>query len=236
MALSDKILAEVSKQRTANQEARENDQLNRAGKGRVPFQLTTRKRLADSDQRVLVFRCNPGDISYEHPQRGATQDVKTGKVFYYWRNRTKKSHWDLPAITFTFQSGNIRPIVITKTEGVVVGVGSNQTFEPEGIQNFYEYMSIYDEEKVLSTGVNAGSPNFVIIRQHSYIYPNLLLEGFFDPTQPISYTESSKESPMITWQGRFLVHDSFPPFNSLAFQKTFGTQFLSGVNISDTEI
>ena len=147
------------------------DAENRASEKRNPFIMYTELRKSQSQTRKLIFRCNPSGIAYSHPQRGATQDVKNGKVFYFWRQKKagSLSHWDLPAITFSFKSGNIRPMI---EEG-------DQVYLPEGLDNFYEFMSILDEEKQLKD----GSPNFVVIEHHSNIYPSLILRGFFDPAQ-----------------------------------------------------
>jgi hypothetical protein len=172
-------------------------------------------------RKSIIFRCNPNKVDYEWPIRGATQNVKSGKVFYFWRNKDKRSHFDLPAVTFGFQSGNI--VVLSDNFDPNE---SPKLYVPEGLDNFHQFMSIVDEKKMLSD----GTPNFITITHHSAIFPNLSLTGFFDPSSPITVSESVEEPSLITWSGKFLVHTSEPRFNSAAFAKTFGTVFMTTRN------
>jgi len=194
------------------------DQTNRTTMFRTPFIMdcvSWRKK----SRKQIVFRCNPNKVDYEWPIRGATQNVKSGKVFYWWRNKDKGSHFDLPAITFGFQSGNI---MVLKDN--FDPKQSPDLYVPEGLDNFYQFMSIVDEKKMLDD----GTPNFITITHHSAIFPNLQLIGFFDPSSPITVSESVDEPSLITWSAKFLVHNSEPRFNNAQFAKAFSTKFTDG--------
>jgi hypothetical protein len=211
------------------------DLSNRANFLRNPFTMdcvSWRK-----SQKKIVFRCNPNKIGYEWPIRGATQNVKSGKVFYWWRNKAKQSHFDLPIITFGFQSGNI---AILSRKGAEIpedlksippkgGFASElDVYMPEGLDNFYHFMSLVDETKILTP---SGNPNFVTITHHSEVFPSLILTGFFDPSTPITVSESTEDTAHITWEAKFLVHYSEPRFNSASFAKTFSQYFTNQRNL-----
>jgi hypothetical protein len=206
MALADDIIRTISqKAATAGSTNNSNvDSENRALQlFRTPFIMSCKSWDNATPKRKIVFRCNPGQVNYEFTQRGGTQDVKSGKVFYFWRNRDKQSHWDLPSFTFHFQSGNIRPM-IEKGDDVYL---------PEGLNNFYTYMDLIDEVKLLPD----GSPNWITIVHHSNIFPSLYLEGFFDPATPLTFDETAEAASLVEWQGKFLIHYSNPAFNSTSF-------------------
>ncbi len=192
---------------------------NRTEYFRTPFTMTTVARQKDNTRIKLAFRCNPSQVSMSFPQRGGTQDVKGGKVFYYWKNQKKKSHFDLPAFTYTFQTGNIRPFIMSasSTNSVPGGI-----YLPEGLNNYYEWMSMYDEDKILAD----GSPNFVIIEHRSSIFPYLQLQGFFEPNSLGEIVEEATNSPTFSWTAKFLVHSSQPEINSDAFRTRFKNIYL----------
>jgi hypothetical protein len=194
------------------------DQLNRTTMFRTPFIMDCVSWRKQS-RKSIVFRCNPNKVDYEWPIRGATQNVKSGKVFYWWRNKDKGSHFDLPAITFGFQSGNIMVLSDNNDPNQ-----SPTLYTPEGLDNFYQFMSIIDEKKMLDD----GTPNFITIVHHSAIFPNLSLTGFFDPSSPITVAESVEDPSLISWSAKFLVHTSTPRFNSAQFAKAFSQKFTDG--------
>ena len=186
------------------------DNSSRATHARTPFEMdcvTWRKK-----KKKIVFRCNPSDYNISFPSRGSTQNVKSGKVFYWWKNSIKNSHFDLPDITFTFQTGNIVPIL---------GEG-DAMYVPSGLNNFYEFMSLIDEDKMLAD----GTPNFITIQHHSAAFPNLTLTGFFDPSKGVGIKETAGDS-VLTWDHSFFIHDSIPKMNSASFASAFQNKFLS---------
>lgn len=194
------------------------DQSNRTALFRIPFTMDCVSWRKES-RKSIIFRCNPNKVDYEWPIRGATQNVKSGKVFYWWRNKEKGSHFDLPAVTFSFQSGNI---MVLKDN--FDPQKSPDLYTPEGLDNFYQFMSIIDEKKMLDD----GTPNFITINHHSAIFPNLSLTGFFDPSSAITVSESVDEPSLITWSAKFLVHTSVPRFNNAQFAQAFAKTFSSG--------
>lgn len=188
------------------------DNLSRADWYRTPFQMDCVSW--QKEGRKIVFRCNPEDVHMSWPQRGSTQDVKVGKVFYWFRNPLKKSHYQTPIFTFTFQTGNIVPIR-TNSSNV-----EEPLYIPSGVDNFLEFMSLHDEVKILAD----GTPNFIRINHHSALFPNLTLIGFFDATKDIAIKETAGDS-VIKWEGTFFCHDSIPSFNSSSWHTTFRTYF-----------
>ena len=191
------------------------DKANRTHMFRTPFVMDC-VSWRRQNRKSIVFRCNPNKVDYEWPIRGATQNVKSGKVFYWWRNKDKKSHFDLPSVTFGFQSGNI--VVLSDNFDPRQ---APTMYVPEGLDNFHQFMSIVDEVKMLDD----GTPNFITISHHSAIFPDLSLTGFFDPSSPITVSESAEDPSLFSWSGKFLVHTSEPRFNSKNFQKHFGLVF-----------
>jgi len=166
----------------------------------------------------LVFRVNPNEVSFSMKIRSVHQDVKHGKVYYYWRNTTNKkrgvTHFYEPEVSFNFQSGNIRPIV---------NVG-DAVYLPENLDNFFLFLKLMDEDPLYG-----NQPNFVRIRYHSNIFPNILLEGFFEPET--SWVDSAENpSSVNSWSARFIVHSSIPALSKGGYEalKTMFTNELNG--------
>ena len=203
------VAAQIEEQR--NKVKNNAEQLNRANFFRIPFVLDCVKWRQETIKRKLVFKCNPSDVNFSFPLRGATQKVKIGMVFYWWKNAIRNSHFDVPVVTFTFQSGNVVPMR---------GNNPDTLYIPEGVDNYYEYMSLIDEDRMLSD----GTPNFVYIQHNSAIFPSLQLTGFFDPSRETTVKETAGDGH-FSWEGAFFVHDSTPAFNSGNFAQQFKTIF-----------
>ena len=92
-----------------------------------------------------------------------------------------------------------------------------QPVVPEGLDNFYEFLALVDEQKILSN----GAINYVYIMYNSRMFPNLTLAGLFTP-DGVSWTDSSDDPNQVTgWGANFTVYDSYPRMNDLASLRRF---------------
>jgi hypothetical protein len=150
-----------------------------------------------SEPKSIKFRCNPSDVSWTMPQRSVEQKTKAGTVLHAWNDNVRKTYFDEPVLTFKLQSGNILPTrSILNPRGVV----------PDGLNNFYEFMSLVDEIKVLDD----GRANLCYINYNSLIFPQITLWGFWQPAG-ISFTDSASNHAQVNeWTASFTVYKSFP--------------------------
>jgi len=179
---------------------------------RQPFIMSCKKWLDGPERKKLAWRANPGQINYSFATRGSKQQVAEGYVFYFFKSAIRKTHWDLPVLKIQFQTGNIRPFIEDEKGEIIL---------PDGIQDFYTFKSLYDEDKMLVD----GSPNFITIEHNSNIYPSLVMEGLFDPEERLEYDESAEDGTSITFTLSFYVFSCTPGFNSEAFKSTFPQTF-----------
>lgn len=150
-----------------------------------------------SEPKSIKFRCNPSDVSWTMPQRSVEQKTKAGTVLHTWNDNDRKTYFDEPVLTFKLQTGNILPTrSILNPRGVV----------PEGLNNFYEFMSLVDEVKVLDD----GRANLCYIDYNSLIFPHIRLWGFWQP-KGISFSDSAQNHAQVnSWTASFTVYKSFP--------------------------
>jgi|GEM_PF-4236145 len=212
----------------------------KSNRPRVPFILTCQKWL--EEQRYLIASVNPSEIGWRLPQRAASQKTRIGEIVHYWRDRFRGTFFDEPQLSITFQSGNImpmrtKPLKRTGTKRQVVRtsqrlrdgtlyeqeevqnvplLGPDDTEEtplmPPGLDNFYEFIELIDEQKILPT----GETNLVYIIYNSRIFPNLTLAGLFTP-DGASWSDSANDPNQVNgWTATFTVYDSFPRLNDKA--------------------
>lgn len=82
---------------------------------------------------------------------------------------------------------------------------------PQGMQNFYEFLSLVDEQKILDT----GDVNYCYIMYNSRMFPNLTLAGLFTP-DGVSWSDSADNPNQVNgWSANFTVYDSYPRLNDL---------------------
>lgn len=150
-----------------------------------------------SEPKAIKFRCNPSDVSWTMPQRTVEQKTKAGTVLHAWNDNDRKTYFDEPVLTFKLQTGNILPTrSILNPRGVV----------PEGLDNFYEFMSLVDEVKVLDD----GRANLCYIDYNSLIFPSIRLWGFWQPSG-IAFSDSATNHAQVnSWTASFTVYKSFP--------------------------
>ena len=147
--------------------------------------------------KAIKFRCNPSDVMWTMPQRSVEQKTKAGTVLHTWNDVERNSYFDEPTLTFKLQSGNILPSrSITDPNGSI----------PAGLNNFYEFMSLVDEVKVLDD----GRANLCYIDYNSLIFPKIRLWGFWQPNG-ISFTDAAENHAQVNnWTASFTVYKSFP--------------------------
>lgn len=145
-------------------------------------------------KKAIKFRVNPSEVSWTMSQRSEEQKTKAGTVLHVWNDNERKTYFDEPVLTLSLQSGNILPIrnILNPSEPVI----------PEGLNNFYEFMALVDEVKVLDD----GRANLCYIEYNSLIFPKIRLEGFFSPSG-ISFSDSSTNPAMVNnWTASFTVY------------------------------
>jgi len=131
------------------------------------------------------------------PQRSVEQKTKAGTVLHVWNDQTRNSYFDEPTLTFNLQSGNILP-----TRSILEPRGS---ITP-GLNNFYEFMSLVDEVKVLDD----GRANLCYIDYNSLVFPKIRLWGFWQPSG-ISFSDKAENHAQVNnWTASFTVYKSFP--------------------------
>ncbi len=148
--------------------------------------------------KAIKFRCNPSDITWSMTQRSQEQKTKAGTVLHVWNDHDRKTYFNEPVITLNLQTGNILPVrnIFAPSEPVV----------PEGLNNFYEFMALVDEVKVLDT----GRANLVYIDYNSLIFPKIRLWGFFTPNGISFSDKASNPATVNSWTASFTVYKTEP--------------------------
>jgi len=149
------------------------------------------------EPKAIKFRVNPSDVSWTMAQRSQEQKTKAGTVLHVWNDNERKTYFDEPVLTINFQSGNILPTrSLLDFQGTI----------PEGLVNFYEFMALVDEVKVLDD----GRANLCYIKYNSLIFPSITLWGFWQP-QGISFSDqASNHAQVNNWSASFTVYKSTP--------------------------
>jgi len=81
---------------------------------------------------------------------------------------------------------------------------------PSGLKNFYEFLDLVDEQKIL----DSGDVNFVYLVYNSRIFPSITLAGLFTP-EGVSWTDSSDNpNQIMSWSANFTVYDSYPKMSN----------------------
>jgi hypothetical protein len=202
---------------------------------RNPFILTCQQWI--EEERYIIAAVNPSEIQWRLPQRAAAQKTRVGEIVHYWRDRFRGTFFDEPQLSIQFQSGNImpmrtKPLVRTgqrqqvvrtakpladgtryEQEEVInvpiVGPDQEDVRVPPGLDNFYEFLQLVDEQKILDN----GDINYVYIIYNSRIFPNITLAGLFTP-EGVSWSDSAGEPNQLNgWSATFTVYDSYPRLN-----------------------
>lgn len=149
--------------------------------------------------RYLVLRCNPSEVQWRAPQRAQEQKTHNGTILHVWRDPVRRTYFDELQLSINFQAGNIMPME----------TGTSDLKIPPGLHNFYTFLELVDEQKIISTGDGFGQTNFVYIWYNSLIFPQITLAGLFTPEGP-SWTDGSQDPANMTWSANFTVYHSYP--------------------------
>jgi len=92
---------------------------------------------------------------------------------------------------------------------------------PGGLHNFYAFLSLVDEQKIIKEGKSKGKINYVYMMYNSRIFPNMTLVGLFTP-DGVSWTDAADDPNKVNnWTANFTVYDSYPRLNDLSTLNTF---------------
>jgi hypothetical protein len=208
---SDRILQQLTSlgafsDRTSEIESARLARGQRVSREFIPMIITTDQQVTLGDRgKYILFWSGPQNTTWTFQQRGVTQQTRTGYIAHYWLDNKRTTFFDDPSVSFTFQTGNIMPV----REAVRADGTASLIFLPPGLLDYYDFFSLLDEPKILSS----GRPNFVNIVYHSLLYPTILLRGFFEPESPITVTEDAQKPASVTWAATFRVSQSNPPLH-----------------------
>ena len=77
---------------------------------------------------------------------------------------------------------------------------------PPGLDNFYEFLALVDEQKILDN----GDVNYCYIIYNSRMFPNITLAGLFTP-DGVTWTDTSDDPNQVNaWTANFTIYDSYP--------------------------
>jgi hypothetical protein len=165
-------------------------------------------------RRFIYCRVNPAQISWSVALRVADQKTLAGTVQHAWRPAAgvrRRTYFSEPVLGITFQSGNIMPVVtVDGSDQNVLGLAQVQM--PTGLQNFYDFMDLVNDSRILDDETAARQTNVVYIMYTSKLFPSMVLAGMFDPSG-ISLTESATDPNQVQWTCQFTVYDSYPRFD-----------------------
>lgn len=193
--------------------------------------------------QALVFRCNPSEVQWRMPQRSSEQKTRYGSVLHVWKDRPRNTYFDEPVLTFTFQSGNIMPIPTgtnAQLNGIAGGDADPGPEVPQGLANFYYFLDLVDDQKILSDGDGFGMTNFVYISYNSPVFPAITLAGLFTP-DGVSWNESAADPLNLTWTASFTVYHTAPEMRGSDLVRAFrsagfaGRGQIQGSNLSNAD-
>lgn len=171
---------------------------------RNAFYITTEEWLQTN--RLLTFWINPSETQWRIATRTSIEQIQGGAVHHEWRTtevtgtQPDASKFDMPTISFAFQSGNI----------TLTSYGENENQMPPGVDNFYDFLEVLNQPTMTKT----GAPNYVNIYYATHLFPEIYLQGYFS-ADGVQWTETADNPNMITgWGASFIVFSSNPPLTS----------------------
>ena len=162
--------------------------------GRIPWIISTIEHIRNG--KGVVFAANPRDVTWNMGLRETLTKTATGTVTHFWRHPQRQTGFDEFKLTLNLQSGNLLPYT-----------GANgQSRVSQGLLNFYDFMNIVDAPRL----TEQGEINYVTIRYHSTLFPELTLLGMIDPSG-IRFTDSASSPHEVqSWSVDFIVQDTQP--------------------------
>lgn len=167
------------------------------GYKRVPFTMTCSSWQKRAEPKYIVWKVNPGDTAWTLGQRSSEQKTRMGTVLHVWKDNIRGTYYDEPILDINFQSGSIMPV--RSENGQVYRINT-------GLKNFYEFLSLVDEQKINAD----GTANMIHITYSSNIFPVMVLSGLFSP-EGTSWNDTSQEPYDVSgWRARFTVRKTYP--------------------------
>lgn len=161
---------------------------------RSPWVMSTVEMLKAGEG--ILWRVNPSDIGWDMPQRSTLMKTMQGTVLHVWPKSGRNTFFDEINLTLNLQSGSIMP-QMSSDYGKTVS---------DGIKNFNAFLTLYDSPKITKD----GRPNYVIIKYHSHIFPDITLMGWLDPSG-IKFNDTAAEPGKVeSWSVGFTVLYTIP--------------------------
>lgn len=173
---------------------------------------------------TIVWYANPKSVDWSISQRGMEAKTKSGTVLHIWRDRLRKTDYEDPKITLTFQSGSILPSYSNAQDSSQLAGAPNVPLS-QGLNNFYQFLSLVDASKIKN-----GQANLVHILYRSRIFPSMVISGFFDPQSVVKFSDNSDNPFQInSWSTTFTIYRTVPAYNDWAkLAQQFRDEFQSG--------
>jgi hypothetical protein len=163
-------------------------------------------------RKIIECWANPVSANWSLPMRVAHQQVRAGSVRYSWRKKGKEgnkgSYYSEIPVAFVFQTGNI----FTHPQG------TNTGDVPPGLDDFYLFMQLLNEPKLLES----GRENWFIIVHTSPVFPSITLKGWIVPDS-VTFPETAESGYGIQWNASLEVHQMTPKLWEIkGLQSKFG--------------
>jgi len=199
---------------------------------RIPTVVTTEAHLLDDNtERIIQCWINPSQTQWAPTLRAARQKTHGGGVRYTWprsdkagggKHKSKNSvYWDVFPVTFTFQTGNIKPESYVSLAGasqqvsgsimsrMAAYVGGERVTEeskvPPGLDDFYLFLNLLNEDPMLSN----GRDNWAVVMHNSHVFPSIMLKGWWDEGS-VSWPENQEDGWGLQWTAILEVHQTTP--------------------------
>jgi hypothetical protein len=176
----------------------------------------------------LIWYANPKSVDWSISQRGSEVKTKAGTVLHIWRDRTRKTDYDDPKITMTFQSGSIMPGFDNALDPAKL-VGAPTQPMPPGLDNFYQFLQLVDASKISN-----GRANLIHILYRSRIFPSMVLSGFFEPQSVVKFNDSADNPFQVnSWSATFTIYKTVPALKDWSRLKAqFSAEFENDIQFN----
>lgn len=172
-------------------------------------ELQTDNKGSNQNSKQIIWYANPKSVDWVMSQRGTESKTKSGTVLHIWRDRLRRTDYDDPKITMTFQTGSIIPgFSNALSPSTLKGVPDQEL--PPGLNDFYKFLELVDASKIKN-----GQANLIHILYRSRIFPSMVLAGFFEPQSVVKFSDSSDNPFQVnSWSATFTIYKTVPRLNS----------------------
>ena len=165
---------------------------------------------ATNSPNTIVWFANPRSVDWLINQRGSEAKTKSGTVLHIWRDRFRKTDYDDPKITMTFQSGSIHPGSGYSNATDINALTQKPEHMPPGLNDFYKFLQLVDSSKIVN-----GQANLIHILYRSAIFPSMMITGFFDPQSVVRFSDNADNPWQVNnWSATFTVYKTVPDFKN----------------------